>query len=268
MADEFPEPITPPRIALSKKARFEVLKRDKFSCQYCGAKAPDALLHVDHVVPVVEGGGNDMLNLVSACAACNGGKGARRLSDHSAMEKQREKIADLEERRQQIEMMAEWRDELLNSEALTVGIIANRICANTGIPPNERGLDDIRKWLTRHSADAVMAALDIAFSSYGQTKNGEMTPESWNIAFRKVPGIIDVAAKAKEKPWLPRLFYIQGILRNRCSDRRMRCVDALEEMVGEGVPPEVLDTLARRVSTWSEMIAEVDHWLATRPGRA
>jgi 5-methylcytosine-specific restriction endonuclease McrA len=67
----------PKRRALSKKTRFEVFKRDRFACQYCGAHPPGVLLHVDHVVAVAEGGTNDMDNLVTACEPCNLGKGAR-----------------------------------------------------------------------------------------------------------------------------------------------------------------------------------------------
>ena len=34
-------------MAVSKRTRFEVLKRDNHTCQYCGAKAPNATLHVE-----------------------------------------------------------------------------------------------------------------------------------------------------------------------------------------------------------------------------
>jgi len=47
-----------PKKPIPKRTRFEVLKRDRFRCQYCGASAPDALLHVDHIVPVAKGGDN------------------------------------------------------------------------------------------------------------------------------------------------------------------------------------------------------------------
>lgn len=47
------------RKAISKKIRFEVFKRDSFTCQYCGEKAPDVILHVDHIDPVAKGGGKD-----------------------------------------------------------------------------------------------------------------------------------------------------------------------------------------------------------------
>lgn len=38
-------------MAVSKRLRFEILRRDNFQCRYCGAKAPDATLAVDHVTP-------------------------------------------------------------------------------------------------------------------------------------------------------------------------------------------------------------------------
>lgn len=63
------------RIPLSKRERFEVLRRDDFTCQYCGRKAPEVVLEVDHVFPVSCGGGNEMENLVTACRECNRGKG-------------------------------------------------------------------------------------------------------------------------------------------------------------------------------------------------
>lgn len=62
-------------MAVSKTLRFEVLRRDDFTCRYCGLKAPETELHVDHVTPVTLGGGDDPGNLVAACKDCNAGKG-------------------------------------------------------------------------------------------------------------------------------------------------------------------------------------------------
>ena len=66
---------------LSPRQRFEILKRDGFRCVYCGATHADSILHVDHVKPITEGGGNDPTNLVTACQACNGGKSRFPLND-------------------------------------------------------------------------------------------------------------------------------------------------------------------------------------------
>lgn len=61
---------------VSRRLRFEILKRDGHTCRYCGAQAPDVPLTVDHVIPVALGGGNDPTNLVTACQPCNAGKGS------------------------------------------------------------------------------------------------------------------------------------------------------------------------------------------------
>lgn len=60
--------------AVSKRLRYEILRRDNHRCRYCGATAPDVPLRVDHVLPVALGGSDDPSNLVAACHDCNAGK--------------------------------------------------------------------------------------------------------------------------------------------------------------------------------------------------
>ena len=61
--------------AISKRLRYEVLRRDSFACYYCGATPPDVKLVVDAVVPEALGGSHkDPANLVTACEPCNSGK--------------------------------------------------------------------------------------------------------------------------------------------------------------------------------------------------
>jgi DNA-directed RNA polymerase subunit RPC12/RpoP len=62
-------------MAVSKSLRFEVLRRDGFKCRYCGLKASETELQVDHVKPVTLGGADEASNLVAACFDCNAGKG-------------------------------------------------------------------------------------------------------------------------------------------------------------------------------------------------
>lgn len=61
-------------MALSKKIRFEVFKRDEFRCGYCGKNPPQAILEVDHIDPKSKGGKDDINNLITACFDCNRGK--------------------------------------------------------------------------------------------------------------------------------------------------------------------------------------------------
>lgn len=72
------------RKPISKRTRFAILQRHSFTCVYCGARAPDVRLELDHAVPLAADGPDDELNLVPACADCNAGKadnpfGAERL---------------------------------------------------------------------------------------------------------------------------------------------------------------------------------------------
>lgn len=108
------------RQPMSKRARFEVFKRDGFACQYCGAHPPAVVLEVDHIVPVAAGGQNDPDNLVTACFACNRGKAAvslevvpQSLADKATEVAEREEQlrgyhAILEARRERIEADV-WR---------------------------------------------------------------------------------------------------------------------------------------------------------------
>lgn len=73
---------------ISTRQRFEIFKRDDYTCQYCGAKAPDVKLHVDHLVPVCSGGDNMDINLITACDKCNFGKSGVSLSDKAIVFKQ------------------------------------------------------------------------------------------------------------------------------------------------------------------------------------
>lgn len=61
-------------MAISKRMRFEILRRDNHTCRYCGQTAPDVKLAVDHVLPTALGGTDEPTNLVTACADCNNGK--------------------------------------------------------------------------------------------------------------------------------------------------------------------------------------------------
>lgn len=61
-------------MAVSKRLRYEILRRDDHTCRYCGARAPEVVLTVDHVIPSALGGSDDPSNLVTACQPCNSGK--------------------------------------------------------------------------------------------------------------------------------------------------------------------------------------------------
>jgi len=54
-----------------KFSRQNVLARDRFRCQYCGAHGKDVVLTFDHVIPKSRGGKTEWENIVMACQSCN-----------------------------------------------------------------------------------------------------------------------------------------------------------------------------------------------------
>ena len=63
------------RSKLTPGLRYDILKRDNFRCQICGATAATgAKLHVDHIIPVSKGGRTLPDNLRVLCDRCNLGK--------------------------------------------------------------------------------------------------------------------------------------------------------------------------------------------------
>lgn len=246
------------REPIGKKLRFEVFKRDKFTCQYCGQKAPDVILEVDHIQPVADGGKSDILNLITSCKPCNGGKGARLLTDGSVVELQRRQIEELEERRQQLEMMLEWRAALSTLEEDEVEAICRHIGTKAPFVPNASGRQNIRKWLLRYKAEELIAATDKAFAVYLQFIGDDTDEESWEKAFSKIPGVANVSRQSEDKPYLRDLFYIQGILRRRVRSKRLNCVKFMESIHLDGVSIEELSRAARRADSWDEFELEVE----------
>jgi hypothetical protein len=245
------------RKAISKSIRFEVFKRDSFKCQYCGASAPDVLLHIDHIQPVVKGGDNDILNLITACIDCNSGKSDKLLSETSAVAKRRGQLEGLQERREQLEMMLAWMEDLreLNTETLD-GVVVYWQQLAPGFTTSQNGRNDLRQWIRKFSVQDVYAAMDVAAEQYLRfTKRGTVTLKSWGIAFGKIPGICRVERESAKDPDLKSLYYIRGILRNRLEGRYCDENEALAWLRAArswSVSIENLRRVAQSSSSWTQ----------------
>lgn len=238
------------RKAIGKKLRFEVFKRDKFCCQYCGQKAPDVVLVCDHVAPVAKGGETTLLNLITACEGCNAGKGATPLADDTALNKQRVELERLAERREQIDMMLQWSRELgglKDYELETFGLRVSELCDPYYL--NDRGRADAKKWLRIFPLSELLAALQIAVDQYIDRSNEETFKTSVALAISKVPGIARISRLPESEK---ALYYIRGILKNRLSHvNQWRCMEYLREAVAAGYDIEYLKEVARSVNSWT-----------------
>jgi 5-methylcytosine-specific restriction endonuclease McrA len=58
-------------VTIALSVRFDILERDSYTCRFCGKRAPETELEVDHIMPRSKGGSDDASNLVTA-GACGG----------------------------------------------------------------------------------------------------------------------------------------------------------------------------------------------------
>jgi hypothetical protein len=104
--------------------RFEVFKRDSFTCQYCSAKPPRVPLEIDHINPVSKGGKNNIDNLITACFDCNRGKSDKKLSSvpQTIVEKTALKQEALKQY-QQYQKVLKKEAKIIDDAALNVQLI-------------------------------------------------------------------------------------------------------------------------------------------------
>lgn len=194
------------RKAISNKLRFEVFKRDGFTCQYCGKKAPDVVLNVDHIIPVAKGGKNELLNLITSCFECNNGKRDIPLDKKIELEKQRESLEMLAERRKQIDMMMKWKQEMSSIKDYEVKKIVDYIKDEFSVTVNDNGKEKLQKHIKEFGFAEVLEAVNISFNQYD---GGEKS-------FSYIPRICQTRKEQTEHPELKSINYLAKIAQNRC----------------------------------------------------
>lgn len=91
--------------------RFDIFKRDNFTCQYCGLKPPQVVLHVDHINPKSKGGSDTEENLITSCQSCNLGKGSKPLERIKVPE-----LPSLQDEAQKLEQLKQYQAHLMEKE--------------------------------------------------------------------------------------------------------------------------------------------------------
>lgn len=64
---------------ISKAVRSRVAAAAKYRCEYCQTSQmiSGAQMHIEHIIPTVQGGNSEINNLCFACAWCNSYKGGK-----------------------------------------------------------------------------------------------------------------------------------------------------------------------------------------------
>jgi HNH endonuclease len=148
-------------MAVGLTLRFEVFKRDGFTCAYCGRKPPAVVLEVDHIVPRAADGTDEFHNLITSCFECNRGKRDRPLGDirpHPDLEEATELIREREEQVRAYEDVKREERARVN-EAIEELFDYWLELGRTSHLPREGAL---RYWLGIFSSPEIKDAMDIA----------------------------------------------------------------------------------------------------------
>ena len=239
-------------MSVRKKIRFEVFKRDSFTCQYCGRQAPDVVLNCDHISPVAKGGDDNILNLVTSCFDCNSGKGDRTLDDATVLAKRKAQLDDLQERREQIEMVMEWQRGLLELKEETVTHLHEYWQELVpGYYLNETGLTGLRKLVKKYSIGIIMGAMSDAVDAGMQNAQGDLDNADVSSMWSNARKFAAVNHDEARQPWLKDAFYIRGIVRNRMEYYSPHEAIRLIKMAFEnGADAEELKDIAKQVPSW------------------
>lgn len=239
------------RKSISKKLRFEVFKRDSFTCQYCGKSAPSIILHVDHIKPVAENGETNLLNLITSCVDCNLGKGARSLDDSSIAAKQIKMAKELSDRKEQLLMMAQWRDGLDDLENEKAKIVEARFEKLTGFSCSPTGRVSVKSYVKQFGLDAVLNALDISVTQYVREEGSK---EQVHKAFKYIPRICYWKKKEANNPEVNGFAHICNTARLRWNSFSRSTLHNLvsNAYYEHGVDTDSMLNLARNTKSWTE----------------
>ena len=258
------------RKSITLSIRFEVFKRARFRCQYCGVRQTDdgVVLHVDHVVPVFEGGTNDIVNLVAACASCNLGKGATRLDDHVALAQSLDRLEDIQHRRDNLQLMARWHEECRHEVTESVALIMKCWSEWSRCPAMPDDLqavmsEHIRAWIRTFGALEVLEGVRIAVDRYVQFGvDGQPVGSSLAQSWQKIGGVCATRRAQQRGSLVSRLKYIRGILSNRFGDHSPGVYDAalpvLRDAASRGVAVELIEKCAKHACSWSQFLDSLD----------
>lgn len=147
------------RKQLSKRVRFEVFKRDGFTCQYCGARPPAAVLEIDHIDAIANGGGNEEDNLVTACDHCNRGKSDRPLGDFRPRPDADLLFLETQQEIAELRRFKAGQEELARLRVDVIERLQDAWCATSGLEwcPKD---SDLTQMLSKFNAEDVLRAVE------------------------------------------------------------------------------------------------------------
>jgi hypothetical protein len=132
----------------------------------------------------------------------------------------------------------------------------------------EYSKDFIREWLRDHTAQEILAAMDIAAVEYVKFyADGTRDALSCISAFAEIPAILRLQ-RTEAADYAGELYYVRGIARNRCSGPfdLESAITLLKAAKQRGASVEELSRIARTSNSWTDFSRRVSAALRRRSG--
>lgn len=149
-------------MGISVRTRFEVFKRDEFTCLYCGRKSPEVVLEIDHIVPVSAGGTDDPINLTAACWDCNRGKAGVSLGQVMTGEDPHDRAILLLERERQLQEYNALLARIRQERERDTADLADYWHKQTGWYFTDRDVASVIGLLDKYAKEQIRYAIDEA----------------------------------------------------------------------------------------------------------
>lgn len=158
------------RKSTGKRLRFKVFERDSFTCQYCGKKTPEVILHIDHIYPVSKGGKNEIENLITACRDCNLGKSTLELG--TSPRKVIKNKDDLEERYEQLKYFYNLQKKMDFLKTEIISDLEDYWYELWESRVTQTGVSSLKRFLKLFSVEEIKEAMDISKSKIKFSEQG------------------------------------------------------------------------------------------------
>lgn len=153
---------------ISKRIRFEVFKRDSFSCQYCGKTPPNCILEIDHIIPKSKGGKDELINLITSCFDCNRGKDDKDITNKKHRPDIKKINSELQSQLDEMQKYYAIQQELIFLKEEELKEIIKYWYKNVSSYISERQIISIRRFLQDFNSEEILHAIEIACSkTYG-----------------------------------------------------------------------------------------------------
>jgi hypothetical protein len=165
------------------------------------------------------------------------------LDDRKAVEIQREQLAAIEERREQLKMMLDWRVECAGFEAEQVDAVNTMIQMRFERILSPQGRLDVSALIKKFGMSLVLDSTQAACDYYKDA----------DTAIGKIGGICVCKKRDAENPGMGKFSYIRAILKNRCGYVNEGSLkEMMQDAFAIGLSPEPLIEIAKQSKSFTQ----------------